>query len=39
MNTATLLAGPSAIKLTYIRPDAGSITVVVKTTFSGNVVP
>lgn len=39
MSTATLLAGPSAIKLIYIRPDAGSITVVVKTTLSGKVVP
>jgi transposase len=31
MNTATLLADPSAIKLTYIRPAADSITIVVKT--------
>jgi transposase len=31
MNTITLLADPSAIKLTYIRSAADSITIVVKT--------
>jgi transposase len=30
MNTATLLADPNAIRLTYIRPAADSITIVVK---------
>lgn len=39
MNTATLLADPSAIKLTYIRLAADSITIVVKTALPHSSCP
>jgi len=39
MNTATLLADPSAIKLTYIRSAADSITIVVKTILTHSPCP
>ena len=39
MNTATLLADPSAIKLTCIRPAANSITIVVKTALAHSLCP
>ena len=39
MKTATLLADPSAIKLTHVRPAADSITIVVKTVFPHSSCP
>jgi transposase len=39
MNTATLLADPAAIRLTYIRSAAASITIVVKTTLPHSSCP
>lgn len=39
MNTATLLADPSAIKLTCIRSAADSIAIVVKTTLPHSLCP
>lgn len=39
MNTATLLVDPTAIKLTYIRPAANSITIVVKTALAHSLCP
>src|SRR5205085_2517775 len=39
MNTATLLAYPDAISLTYIRPAADSITIVVKAVLPHSYCP
>ena len=39
MNTATLLADPAAIRLTYIRSSADSITIVVKTVLPHSSCP
>lgn len=39
MNTATLLADPAAIKLTYLRSAADSITIVVKTVLPHSSCP
>jgi transposase len=39
MNTPSLLADPTTIRLTYIRPAADSITIVVKTTLPHSSCP
>ena len=38
MNTATLLADPATIRLTYIRPAADSITIVVKAIYFRKII-